>query len=117
MRTPNNFLLNPKDLLLLVGESPRFNLVLDEMREGRATAQELCHLLWPEIDPLVPLDGPGIRGMTPLAWMTAVMNHEAMPCQLGGSGMCRKEGEDYIYFAGDTSSRPRPTHLPHWTSN
>ena len=116
MRTPNTYLPGQRELLILVGESPRCEMVLDEFRKGHATAEELCRLLWPEVDPRIGVPGPGIHGMTPLKWVTEVMDLAATPCRAGGDGLCEKQGKDYVYLACDTEKN-RPANLPRWPTN
>ncbi len=114
-REPGSYCPTPKDLRILIGEAPRFTLLFGTIREGRATALEVARLVWPEIDLNEPNSWLG--GLSPLAWVTDVLDHEAKSCQLGGAGLLRKEGDDYIRPGNDNTSCARPYHLPQWPRN
>jgi hypothetical protein len=112
-REPGNYKPGPKELRWLVSEAPRHTLIFGEIREGRATAAEIANMLWPEVNPYLP--DPWLENLSPIAWLTEVLNHEATPCAFGGAGLLGKEGDDYIKAA--ITHEPRPHNLPRWPSN
>ncbi len=118
---PHDYSPGAPDLFWLISESPRGEEILGAWH-GHATALELARVLW-GIDPKTVVDAgaSSMAGMTPVAWLTEVLDFETAPCSAGGSGRIRKEGNDYIV---DTSGREcrdqhllvdgRPYRLPKW---
>jgi len=107
-RVPYTFCPSAWALRFLVSEAPRFDLLFDEFRWGRATARELCAVLWPGVDPDAR---DGWLKCSPVRYITEILMLEATPCSLGGSGTIRRDGEDFI---ADEPSGGRPAYLPRW---
>ena len=90
----------------------------------------MAAVLWP-LDPNVPVNYPDLpgfsmNGLSPAQWVAFVLDHEAKPCQFGGSGRITKEGDDYIVPStfkdhfNKTSLElggGRPYNLPAWPKN
>jgi hypothetical protein len=106
-RTPDNFTINPKEMAILISESPNRKVLFDEPMLGQATALELCQLLWPSVKPneVYPR-----LGMSPVAWITGVLDYEASPCV----SRIKKEGRYYV--ALQDAETKRPYYLPVWPS-
>src|SRR5271157_2127474 len=115
MKTPDNYIPDVTDLFWLITESPRYRLLFEEIREGRATAEELAKVLWPSSN--INKIHKYTSGLSPIKYLKEILDFEAKPCSMGGSGILIKKGNDYILDDCYCNGRERPYNLSRWPSS
>jgi len=111
------------DLAWVISESPRGDLKFNYFYQGRATAQELSKVFFPNKKPDVPVNFPGEEKLiSPEKFVEKMLRKEIQ----SGSDLIQKSGKDYLVSdkvriercADKLSgrSKDRPAHLPYWSN-